>query len=80
MQPNFHDGWYLYSVVLNVNFLFLVCRIKIFAFSIHGIMAKKIDNNIIGELNIIISKGRMVRGILFICKLRLEYLSSDDIE
>lgn len=44
-------------------------------------MAKKIGNNIIGELNIIItSKGRMVRGILFIRKLRLEHLSSDDIE
>lgn len=44
-------------------------------------MAKKIGNNIIGELNIIItSKGRMVRGILFIRNLRLEHLSSDDIE
>lgn len=43
-------------------------------------MTKKIGNNIIGELNIIISKGRIVRGILFIRKLRLEYLSSDDIE
>lgn len=42
-------------------------------------MAKNIGNNIIGELNIIISKGGMVRGILFIRKLRLEYLSSGDI-